>query len=476
MGRGKARPYVRRAGQNTYYVVSSFAEENDDGNEDFDDEYNREDWEVASMGVHMKNESKYDYSQHLRSMGTTPGAVFIPAFSNPHANQDQFAVKIKDEDELDKSGEESSEEDSELTEYDILKQEAQRKYEDELRRLRAKNAELDEVMRLLEETEENIDVASETRSAVPLSEEEFELEDDFVLLAGMGSAAKANGATDFGEEYLDEFEDQQNLSLEELGRQARLLDEQFDLLNMEYDSDMDDYHEGADVGYEDDKDYGDADYDDERDEDLLQRLGGENAVDQLLKDCIKLKIDKPEEGHYRYELSEDEKVNLKEKYKYESGSEHGWESDPFLESLEIAAEAASKKEQWDCETILTTYTNTENHPSVIGLPRKIRNNNDKMKPRNEMLIENESDSESSDDNQFLESNDGDFVGGASFKKDRVRGESKEDKKLRKAAVKEEKRIRRMQKASTKAAFRVENSRQSKQSAQMGTSKIVVQFS
>jgi len=32
------------------------------------------------------------------------------------------------------------------------------------------------------------------------------------------------------------------------------------------------------------------------------------------------------------------------------------------------------KEEWDAETILTTYTNTDNHPSVIKFNPKVRVN------------------------------------------------------------------------------------------------------
>lgn len=42
------------------------------------------------------------------------------------------------------------------------------------------------------------------------------------------------------------------------------------------------------------------------------------------------------------------------------------ESNPF----EIDQEDV--KEEWDCESILSTYTNTDNHPGVIKTTRRIR--------------------------------------------------------------------------------------------------------
>ena len=37
-----------------------------------------------------------------------------------------------------------------------------------------------------------------------------------------------------------------------------------------------------------------------------------------------------------------------------------------------------QEEQWDCESILSTYTNTDNHPGVIKTQRRVRPNQ-KMK-------------------------------------------------------------------------------------------------
>ena len=30
------------------------------------------------------------------------------------------------------------------------------------------------------------------------------------------------------------------------------------------------------------------------------------------------------------------------------------------------------EQKWDCETILTTYTNTDNHPGVIKTQKRVR--------------------------------------------------------------------------------------------------------
>ena len=35
-------------------------------------------------------------------------------------------------------------------------------------------------------------------------------------------------------------------------------------------------------------------------------------------------------------------------------------------------EASDSEEKWDCESILTTYTNTDNHPGVIKTQRRVK--------------------------------------------------------------------------------------------------------
>lgn len=46
-----------------------------------------------------------------------------------------------------------------------------------------------------------------------------------------------------------------------------------------------------------------------------------------------------------------------------------------IENGEIEPDSDSdKEEKWDCESILSTYTNTDNHPGVIKTNRRVRPN------------------------------------------------------------------------------------------------------
>ncbi|KZP28946.1 LTV-domain-containing protein, partial [Athelia psychrophila] len=127
-----------------------------------------------------------------------------------------------------------------------------------------------------------------------------------------------------------------------------------------------------------------------------------------------------------------------------------------------------KKERWDCETILSTYSNLENHPRVIrardnklvpritvdprtGLPYvgeapppKPKGRKVKVQP---ILEEEEEEVEDAEPRRAAIA--------------RPRDESKDDKKARKATVKAERQARRVDKKSTKEQFGAEVKQQLK---------------
>ncbi|KAG2138671.1 Low temperature viability protein-domain-containing protein [Suillus bovinus] len=123
--------------------------------------------------------------------------------------------------------------------------------------------------------------------------------------------------------------------------------------------------------------------------------------------------------------------------------------------------AAEKEDTWDCETVLTTYSNLENHPRVIraraskpvpkivldpktGLPTLNGDNqapeSRKGRRRLQPVAEDEGSQEPSVAKQTIS---------------RPRDESKEDKKARKQAVKAERQVRRVEKKATQEQFSTE---------------------
>ncbi|KAK2461484.1 hypothetical protein APHAL10511_005947 [Amanita phalloides] len=119
------------------------------------------------------------------------------------------------------------------------------------------------------------------------------------------------------------------------------------------------------------------------------------------------------------------------------------EEDEVLMPIEIG-----KKDRWDCETVLSTYSNLENHPRII------RARDGKPVPRIRLhpitglpsLEKNDATSEESDQGEERP---------AHQTIARYRNENKEDKKLRKATVKADKQIRRAAKKKLKEQFDVE---------------------
>jgi protein LTV1 len=147
----------------------------------------------------------------------------------------------------------------------------------------------------------------------------------------------------------------------------------------------------------------------------------------------------------------------------DGASEGSIEDHPFFDGLK----AKPKEEQWDAETILTTYTTTDNHPTTVRVARKPRAGAaaimlDKrtglpvrtMLPAEEERRRNapEPDDGGSDDDVYVGS-------GVNAGVARPKNEAADDKRARKAAAKAAKADRRQEKKGSKEAFREERAAQ-----------------
>ncbi|KAG1754782.1 Low temperature viability protein-domain-containing protein [Suillus paluster] len=125
--------------------------------------------------------------------------------------------------------------------------------------------------------------------------------------------------------------------------------------------------------------------------------------------------------------------------------------------LFVGYDATEKEDRWDCETVLTTYSNLENHPRVIraraskpvpkikldpktGLPFLDPQVVETQERHHELHFVAEGEEESRVVKQTIS---------------RPRDESKEDKKARKQAVKAERQVRRVEKKATQEQFSAE---------------------
>uniref|UniRef100_A0AC35UAB3 Protein LTV1 homolog n=1 Tax=Rhabditophanes sp. KR3021 TaxID=114890 RepID=A0AC35UAB3_9BILA len=102
------------------------------------------------------------------------------------------------------------------------------------------------------------------------------------------------------------------------------------------------------------------------------------------------------------------------------------------------------KQKWDVESITSTYSNIYNHPKSIG-----------EVPSRKRIIK---ESISEDMEEGSESDDESVVSGVSTMSFRPKGETSEERRLRKKAVKEQKRARRVEKSGNKEAFKMEKKR------------------
>lgn len=110
-----------------------------------------------------------------------------------------------------------------------------------------------------------------------------------------------------------------------------------------------------------------------------------------------------------------------------------------------------KPKQWDCETILSTYSNIYNHPHRIEINSKVR-----VDKKGMAVIEAE---EEVKEDEGIESEGEDD--GVTISNLRTKGETKEEKKVRKQAVKENARVRRQVKKATKEIYKDESLKEKK---------------
>ncbi|KAK8823817.1 hypothetical protein WA538_001108, partial [Blastocystis sp. DL] len=108
--------------------------------------------------------------------------------------------------------------------------------------------------------------------------------------------------------------------------------------------------------------------------------------------------------------------------------------------------ARPERDDMDCESICSTYSNVLNHPKVIMAPRKVKRI-DISKKTGMPIVEKEEEEE--------EEEEGEMAPVENLGEKRNKRETKEEKKLRKQQVKEMKSARRQQKKMLKEAFKEE---------------------
>ncbi|XP_038131271.1 protein LTV1 homolog [Cyprinodon tularosa] len=141
------------------------------------------------------------------------------------------------------------------------------------------------------------------------------------------------------------------------------------------------------------------------------------------------------------------------------------EEDEEEEEMETVVIEAPQ-ENWDCETIISTYSNLYNRPKIIEEPPKpkpIRVSNRTGIPLDVLPSKSLTAKQAE---RMTRINDSDLPRVST--QPRSREESKEEKKARKQAIKEERKERRVEKKANKTAFKEEKARQEKQMLNLRT--------
>lgn len=286
-----------------------------------------------------------------------------------------------------------------------------------------------------------------------------DLEEDFVVQAQEGED---------GSEVV-EFADERPVVVESNPRVMRQIDEMFDQLELnEYGSESEDNDGG----------YGEE----EEEEEFNAQSVGNNLI-----------YEKPK----GYELDDEKYMNPADLLKNSDNVKDKEELERIIrrsvqygedlvngnedEFVEVVEESSDESEKWDCETIVTTYSNLDNHPGRICDPERAR------KKLSEALAKAKSLNGSSSRIITLQGKEKlpvEFLPGrraeqttsvkpkAEPVKRKAHGEeTKEEKKERKAAVKTEKREARKMKKETKELYRFETQRAQKAVAVSGPSSI-----
>ncbi|NXC44453.1 LTV1 protein, partial [Penelope pileata] len=126
----------------------------------------------------------------------------------------------------------------------------------------------------------------------------------------------------------------------------------------------------------------------------------------------------------------------------------------------VALVVEEPKEKWDCESILSTYSNLYNHPKLIKEPSKPKPIKISQKTGIPLHVLPQKGLTAKQMERMQMINDSDLPRAST--QPRSKNESKEDRKARKQAIKEEQKERRMEKKANKLAFKLEKTRQEKE--------------
>ncbi|GAA0147574.1 hypothetical protein LIER_07239 [Lithospermum erythrorhizon] len=406
----------------------------------------------------------YNYLLHLREIKNTGGGSAY--YENPKAQLDELPHDVKAYDASRLNISKLDDEPTEKSIYTVASKTVN---------VKIQRAVDPEIVQLLDD---DSDVSSAGSDSDDLEEDfvikanlpEESVEEDFNKKLNLVEKSEIGGIERKVLELSVSEEKSVDIDRENL-RARRLLDEQFDMLEVqEYGTDCEDQFE---------------DYSDEEDQvplaEKLNQAFKDRPLDgfevdgkyRLPSDLLHIGKGEGKEGELLEESAPGVIVRTREYgEKYENEDE---------DEKEIIYEESSEDEDvWDCETIITTYSNLDNHPGKIGAPEGRRKkkvaetiSSDMSTPKPIIALKGK-DKLPVDflprARKQVATKEKD-VSIAKLEQQNRSQESKEDKKQRKAAVKEERRQARRVKKETKELYKYEAHRAQKVAAFTGPSAI-----
>ncbi|KAL6598411.1 hypothetical protein LY90DRAFT_671392 [Neocallimastix californiae] len=426
---------------------------------------------AALYGIDF-DDTKYDYMQHLKVIGEDPTAVFIPSKEEAKKEAKKGGIQFLDE-SIDLN--EKSNQKKKVT-FQLPEEALPSKYEEEVGLMNREDSDIltanpyvREVLYSLDDPnaiDENMedDFVLQLNAEPGSDEEEFDMEaamygyedededDDDDEWAAVRKFKKAQKSE---KQDLYDFEDDEDerrtgltgfsMSSSAMFRNKHLtlLDDRFERVINQYDDDN-----IGELDPEAPNVRGNID-----DNDLPEHY--DKLFDEFLdsKDVLGKKVIEKFAGGVPSEQIAELREELKTKefdiLKYEEEQSNKKEKVQMIER-ELSKNEKRERNNWDCETIITTYTNIYNHPKMIK--------DDSIKKihvtRKGLPIVEKEVSEEEEEEEEYEVRENKGVA-------RNKKETKEEKKARKAMVKNAKKERREAKKATKKAFKKEHMKQEK---------------
>ncbi|KAI8853949.1 hypothetical protein BC829DRAFT_260772 [Chytridium lagenaria] len=440
--------------------------------------------DATNYGIFFKDQDTYDYVKHLKPIGVDPSAVFVSAAA-ASKKPPKAGIRFLDDD----ASVAMSEAPKRKVTFDLPSGVLGSQYEDEVGMLNREahvsvmdiEPSMREIIYALDDeayVEEDLDdffdaLNADTvpekyaAAAEPTGEDDDEEEDEDQSEGAWYQQYQRYKENEVGSDdgFSDEEDDKDRLTMMSMtssvlfrNKNLTVLDERFDeLLRKEYneDEDEDDMEDPDELGPESQK----------RIDKIFDSFLNTTEVVGRKKLLLNKVFPMKQMDNVRKELKGDEKelgVLL------ETAKVPTLEGEELYEQLEIEYQELMKsddKEKWDVETVLSTYSNIYNRPSII---KEIRKTAPRIRMRKgvpyvqEVVEESKAKEEEAEKDTNSEGDEEEEEGERrNAGEARRKGETKEERKARKAAVKSEKKERRMEKKAVKTAFAKEIGRQKK---------------